>query len=86
MKAIFNKPVFSDDNFKHLNWFMTIVERSEYPVDLMRNLYQEGMLPDGLKDTTCEIRVTPEKILFYENINDEDEQLVAYTTLYRIDA
>lgn len=84
MKAIFNHSVFNEDSLLHLNWFMMVVEKSEYPVDLIRGLYEENILPNGLDGTDCEINVTPERVEFCERTSD-GVRLVAYTTLHKIE-
>lgn len=84
MKAILNHSVFNEDSLLSLNWFMTVVEQSEYPVDLIRKLYEENVLPDGLNRTDCEINVTSERVEFREKTND-GIRLIAYTTLHKID-
>lgn len=86
MKAIFNHSVFDEENLIHLNWFMQIVEMSAHPLELISKLYEEGMLPDGLNDTDCEIRITSERVSFYEDRNDDDgHELIAYATMHEID-
>lgn len=85
MKAIFNHSVFSEENLIHLNWFMQIVEMSAHPFELISNLYEENMLPDGLEGTDCKIKITSERVSFWENRNDDEAELIAYATIHEID-
>ncbi|WP_301704089.1 hypothetical protein [uncultured Parabacteroides sp.] len=84
MKAIFEHSVFDEHSLLHLNWFMMVVEKSEYPVDLIRNLFEENILPNGLDGTDCEINITPERVEFREKIGDQ-VRMIAYTTLHKIE-
>ena len=84
MKAILENPMFNDENFNHLNWFMTIVAMSENPVDLIRNLYEEGMLPNGLDGTDCYVDVKKYSVLLFEKINDDKERLICYVPYTKI--